>query len=233
MNPTAICIFHNIHKENALLLSLRLKIPMLNELRENETILIMGAGSAPYKLLDFQFRNPVKYIIYQAENIYSPFFEDKKYRLLLKNNIVYNYSKYTADYIFKQWGIKTVGLFEWEFFNRENRFHDCEEPIDLLFYGYPSDERENVERLLKEKFPTKNIVFAYQVYDQEQADLLVRSKYVLNIPYFPDSALETHRINQALFAGCKVISKKSCCHYLNEKYKSKIIFIKSWLDIDI
>jgi hypothetical protein len=233
MIPTAICIFNTIHKENALLLSLRLKIPMLNELRENEIILILGAGCAPYKLLDFQYKNPVKYIIYQAENIDSPFFKDKKYRVLLKNNIVYNYSLSTANYIDKEWGIKTTGLFEWEFFNRDNVYKTCENPIDLLFYGYPSEERKSVELLLKNKFPTKNIVFAYEVYDQEQADLLVRSKYVLNIPYFPNSALETHRINQALFAGCRVISKKSCCKYLNEKYKNKITFIKNWSDIEI
>jgi hypothetical protein len=125
MNPTAICIFAEIHKENALLLSLRLNIPMLSELRENETILVMGAGVSPHKLLDFQFKNPVKYIILQAENIHSSFFEDKKYRLLLKKNIVFNYSLYTARYIDKHWGIKTTGLFDWEFLKRDNLYETC------------------------------------------------------------------------------------------------------------
>ena len=231
MNPTAICIFNEIHKENALVLSLRLKIPMLSELRENESILIMGAGCAPYKLLDFQFKNPVKYIILQAENVFSHFFEDKKYKLLLKKNTVFNYSLYTAEYIDKHFGIKTAGLFDWEFLKRDNVHSTCDNPIDLLFYGFPNEERESVEKLLKDKFPNKNIVFAYKVYNDEQVNLLVRAKHVLNIPYFPNSALETHRINQALYAGCNVFSKKSCCKYLNEQYKSKITFIKSWLDI--
>jgi hypothetical protein len=231
MKPTAICIFNNIHKENALLLSLRLEIPILKELKENEIILILGSVCGIYKLLHFQMNYNVKYIIYQAENIHTPYFQDKQYRYLLKRNIVYNYSQHTADYIDLHYGIKSAGLFEWEFLKRDNIHYECDNPIDLLFYGYPNDERESVEKLLKEKYPTKNIVFAYKVYEKELVDLLIRSKYVLNIPYFEKSALETHRINQALYAGCKVYSKKSCCNYLNEKYKKKIKFIQNWSDI--
>jgi len=228
---TAICIFSTIHVENALLLSLRLKIPILKELRENETILIMGSAVNPYHLLNFQFKHKVTYYILQAENMDSEFFKNKYYVSLLRRNPTFHYSQYNADECYKQFGIRSSGLFDWEFLNRDNLYEICEQPIDLLFYGYPNEERQNVEVLLKEKYPDKNIVFAYAIYDV--IDLITKSKYVLNIPYLKNTSLETHRINQALACGCKVYSKKSNCNYLNQKYESKIIFIEDWNDIQL
>jgi hypothetical protein len=230
---TAICIFSNIHIENALLLSIRLKIPILKELRENETILVMGSAVNPYHLLNFQFKHKVMYYIFQAENIASDFFDNKHYISLLRRNPVFHYSQYNADECYKRWGIKSCGLFDWEFLNRNNLYEICNQPIDLLFYGYPNETREKVEILLKEKYPDKNIVFAYAIYDDSVIDLITRAKYVLNIPYLENTSLETHRINQALACGCKVISKRSNCDYLNKKYESKIIFIDSWDEIDL
>lgn len=230
---TAICIFSSIHTENALLLSLRLKIPILKELRENETILVMGSAMNPYHLLKFQFTHKVTYYILQAENIASDFFQNKHYVALLRRNPVFQYSQYNADECYKRWGIKSYGLFDWEFLNRDNIYSTCKQPIDLLFYGFFHEERGKVEVLLKEKYPDKNIVFAYAIYDETVTNLIVKSKYVLNIPYLENTSLETHRINQALACGCKVISKKSNCDYLNKKYESKITFIDSWDDIDL
>ena len=230
---TAICIFSTIHMENALLLSLRLKIPILKELRENETIIVMGSAMNPYHLLDFQFKHKVSYYILQAENIISDFFDNKYYVALLRRNPVFHYSQYNADECYKRWGVKSSGLFDWEFLKRDNIYDTCKQPIDLLFYGFPNKKRHAVEVLLKEKYPNKNIVFAYALYDDRVMNLIIKSKYVLNIAYLENTSLETHRINQALACGCKVISKKSNCDYLNKKYESKITFIDSWDDIDL
>lgn len=230
---TAICIFSEIHKENALLLSLRLNIPMINELRANETIIIMGSALNPWKLLDFQYKNPVTYYILQAENVTSHFFQDKKYVTLLRKNPTFHYSEYNALECEKRWGIKSAGIFDWEFLNRTNEYTTCKQPIDLLFYGYMNEEREDVEVFLKEKYPDKNIVFAFGTYHEKLVELLVKAKYVINIPYFKSSALETHRINQALACGCKVFSKRSACESLNKRYESKITFIQDWDEIKL
>ncbi len=228
---TAICIFSEIHKENAFLLSIRLKIPIIGELRPNETIIVFGSAMQPYQLLEFQFKNPVTYYILQAENMNSDFFENKYYISLLRRNPTFHYSEYNAIECQKRFGIKSAGIFDWEFLKHDNIYETCDTPIDLLFYGYPNEEREEVEVFLKEKFPDKNIVFAFATYYEKLDQFIIKSKYVLNIPYFKNSALETHRINQALANGCKVYSKKSACESLNKRYESKIIFIEDWDDI--
>jgi hypothetical protein len=229
---TAICIFCPVYIENATLLSLRLNIPILNELKANETIICFGCAIDPKKLIDFSIRNPVKYIIINGENINSKYYDPndevgRYYIYLQKKYPTFQYSPYTAGYV-EKFGIHCAGLVDFEFMNRDNIYSTCEEPIDILFYGFPNEERQRVETLLKNKYPEKNILFAYTVYGNDLLELLVKSKYVLNIPYFEKSALEIHRINQALACGCQVISTKSSCEYLNKKYESKISFVDDW-----
>jgi len=57
-------------------------------------------------------------------------------------------------------------------------------------------------------------------------------KVVLNIPYYNDNALETHRIHKALACGCKVISMPSADEDTNEFYK-KFITITDNIDLSI
>ena len=47
---------------------------------------------------------------------------------------------------------------------------------------------------------------------------LANVKYVINLHYYKNNSLETHRINKALASCCQVISIVSADHYLNEKY---------------
>jgi len=235
---SAICIFSTVYIENATLLSLRLKIPILQELRANETIICFGSAINPKHLIEFSFKNKVKYIIVNGENITSRYYDPndeagRYYIYLQKRHPTMQYSPYTAEYVEQKFGIKCVGLIDFEFMNRDNIYLTCENPIDILFYGFPNEERQRVEALLKEKYPTKNIHFAYTIYGNDLLELLVKSKYVLNIPYFEKSALEIHRINQALACGCKVISRKSACDYLNQKYESKIRFLDHWENLQL
>ena len=229
---TAICIFSPVYIENATLLSLRLKIPILKELRANEIIICFGCAIDPKKLIEFSIKNPVKYIIINGENISSKYYDPndeigRYYIYLQKKHITFQYSPYTAEHV-EKFGIKCGAIVDFEFMNRDNIYSTCDQPIDILFYGFPNEERERVETLLKNKYPDKNIHFAFTVYGNDLLELLVKSKYVLNIPYFENSALEIHRINQALACGCKVISTRSSCEYLNKKYESKISFVDDW-----
>jgi hypothetical protein len=59
---------------------------------------------------------------------------------------------------------------------------------------------------------------------------LATVKYVINIPYYKNNSLETHRINKALAAGCQVISIYSSDIYLNEKYKDYVHFVNDLSD---
>ena len=231
---TCIAVFYEVYKENAFLLSLKLKIPIIKDLRDNEIIICYGAAGAPDILLEWQIRNPsTKYIIMNGENITSRFYSNEKigrqYKLLCKKNITFHYSPYTADECLKRFNLPYAGLFEWDFINRTPDIST----IDILFFGFISERRQTVETLLKKMMPQLNILFAYHTYNDDLVKLLLKSKYVINIPFYDDSALETHRIDQSIACGCKIISKKSSCEYLNDKYKDKVNFINDWNEIGL
>jgi hypothetical protein len=230
---TAICNFASVYFENAAMLSHRMKIPIIYELKANETIILFGCALSAKLCLEFALKNPVKYIILNGENIISSFYDKndsqgKYYLYLQKHYPTFHYSPYTASKCLEIHGLKSAGLYDWEFIPRKNIGG-----IDLLFYGFPTQERESVEKMIKIKYPQKNIVFAFKVYNEELIPLLIQAKYVLNIPFCPKSALETHRINQALACGAKVISKRSSCDYLNKQYESKITFIDDYYKIEL
>lgn len=229
---TAIVNFSNVYFENVALLSHRMKIPILPTLEPNHTIILFGSGINAKYCLEFALKNPVKYIILNGENMNSKYYDKndsqgKYYIYLQKHYPTFHYSPYIASKCLEL-GLKSAGLYDWEFIPRKNIGG-----IDLLFYGFPNQERESIEIMLKQKYPDKKIIFAFKVYNEELIPLLIQAKYVLNIPYFKDSALETHRINQALACGAKVISKRSSCDYLNKQYESKIIFIDDYDKIEL
>ena len=56
---------------------------------------------------------------------------------------------------------------------------------------------------------------------------LTQVKYVLNIPFYENSSLETHRIHRALSASCKVLSLKPALKYEEEGYDEFVIFVDS------
>jgi len=90
---------------------------------------------------------------------------------------------------------------------------DQERDIDILFLGAKSSSREHIHQSLLLKYPTKRIVFDYEYKHMNPTAILQRSKYVLNIPYYENSRLETHRINKALACGCKILSTTSTPEY--------------------
>jgi hypothetical protein len=62
------------------------------------------------------------------------------------------------------------------------------------------------------------------VFGKDMENILLRTKYVLNISAYENNCLETHRINKALACGCKVISNPSSDEQMDKKYKDLIIF---------
>ena len=78
--------------------------------------------------------------------------------------------------------------------------------------------------------PDKNIEVDYDYSYTTPLELmkkLTQVKYVLNIPFYENSSLETHRIHRALSASCKVLSLKPYLKYEEEGYDEFVIFVDS------
>ena len=61
---------------------------------------------------------------------------------------------------------------------------------------------------------------------------LKQVKYVLNIPFYENSSLETHRTHRALSASCKVLSLKPYLKYEEEGYDEYVIFVDRLEDFE-
>jgi hypothetical protein len=93
--------------------------------------------------------------------------------------------------------------------------------------GSANDKRTAVYKQLKETYPHLNIYFDLEwqhTAPEKLTDLLHKAKVVLNMPYYKDNALETHRINKALSCDCQVISLRSCDEDANKFYEDYITF---------
>lgn len=96
--------------------------------------------------------------------------------------------------------------------------------IDVLFYGADSPRRRKMFRLI-EKIPGLGAVFRYYtLFGKEREDLIRRSKIVLNLHYWPESALEVHRIEYACARGKCIISEPSADRMLDLRYANCVSF---------
>jgi len=214
-----IISFSHYFVENAEELSNQLKIPIVYYLQSDYIYYIFSAHDASKQLLDFQNENPkTKYIIMQSENIDSHFFKDKHYIKLMKQNTVYQYSPMIAKHCLLKYGIECASYFTWDYtplVTKQDR------DIDVLFFGTMTQRRYQIINEIQKKF---NIIVVTQCFGKDMENVMLKSKYILNISAYDNNALETHRINKALACGCKVISNPSCDTKMDKKYKNIIIF---------
>lgn len=205
--------------ENSEQLSNDLNIPVVYYLQPDYTYHVFSSHDASKQLLDFQNEHPkTKYIIYQSENIDSHFFKDKQYIELMKRNIVYQYSPMIAKYCLTTHGIECGNFFTWDYvYLADKRKRD----LDVIFFGTMTKRRFQIIKEIQKKYP---IIPITQCFGKEMENILLRTKYVINISAYENNALETHRINKALACGCKVISNPSADHEMNKKYEKLITF---------
>ena len=112
--------------------------------------------------------------------------------------------------------IKVFSFYYYDFFVLENK----ERPIDFFFCGAHSPEREFKLNQFKLQNADMGFTFDFDFSNNHMNfnDLnnkLANVKYVINLPYYKNNSLETHRINKALASGCQVISILSSDTYLN------------------
>lgn len=220
MNIQGIVCFSKYFTINAEMLSKQMNIPVVYNLEPNFAYIVFSAQDACESLLDFQEKNNVKYLIFQSENIESPFFKNPNYIRLLKENKVVQYSRYTTEKC-KELGIESHGFFNWLYPAQHIK---GKRTIDLLFFGAMNQKRYDILHAIQNKFPKKNIVATCDAFGKDLDELLRKTKTVINISYYDNAVLETHRINQCISYGCNVISNRSVDKDLNEEYAKLVTF---------
>ena len=219
---------HNVFNENAVVLSQKNKWTLEKEFnpQANDLYIVFGAHELAHQLLEIQYRknSSFGYIILNSEQIHSQFFKNKYYIQLMKRNVVCDYNTLTCDYLRQNFDIKVFSYYHFEFM----KFPEEQQRIyDVCFIGTKNQHREETLNKLQEQFP--NLKFYIDLeWKHSSSDsltkILSQCKVVLNMPFYQDNALETHRINKALACGCQVVSTFSKDKDADEFYKDYIYF---------
>lgn len=189
------------------------------------TYVILSAHDHVGKLTKLQDTTPdVKYIILNTEPPQSRFMT-RQFIALLERNTVMDYHIKSSIHLRKVYRVVCNSIF---FFDFPIKNMNLRRDIDILFVGSSSTYRLRIFRMLKSKYKKKRIEFIMDGTLVNQDLLTIKlntSKYVLNIPYYKNVILETHRINKALSCGCNVVSMKSGHPETDQLYKDHIYFV--------
>ena len=224
--------FHDIFSENCFCLSKRLGIDIINDFspKEGHTYIVFGAHEKAADLLFMQQKlKNFKFIIINSEPPMGQFMKNKYYISLMRTNMVWDYNELSSNYL-KELNINVYSRYNFEFVYQPN---EAERDIDIFFCGSKTPRREAIHGMLKKTFPDKKIVFHFDWNLTNQAELtreLQRSKYVLNIPFYNHSVLETHRIHKALSCGCKVVSLYSGDKSTDDFYRNYVYLTHDLID---
>lgn len=224
--------FNIIFNENAIILAKRLNVPYIIDFspKENDLIIVFGAHEQADKLYLIQQQIKCKYIIIQSEQFESKVFDNKYYLELLKTNYVLDWSKSNVERMKKHLDYKVYSFYFYDYFLN---IGTGERPIDFFFCGTHNPTREKILTEFSEQNPSYKVEWDFSgnhMMPNTLNEKLKQVKYVINIPFYKNNALETHRINRALTLGCQVISVVSTDTYLNDKYKDVIHFVNNLTD---
>lgn len=233
--PKYIVCCHPIFAENAVCLSNKVDIPIINKIDpvEGDVYIIFGAHMMSEQFVELQKRVKVGYIILNSEPENNMYLKNKSYIHLLKTNPVFGYDKPSIEYLKSEFNVNCLSSFYFEFMKVAEE--DTERPIDILFVGTKSEEREALKLSLERKYPSKKIVFVFDeslLASDKMKNALLNAKIVINTPFYKNKSLETHRIHNALSAGCIVVSHNECHSDLLKYYDEYITFTDSLVDFD-
>lgn len=221
----AIISFSKYFAENAEYLASQTGMPVAFALKPNEVYHVFSAHDAASQLLEFQKKYGTSYIIYHSENIESVFFKNRDYIKLMRKNKVLHYSPMIAAICTSWHKVECAGFFAFDY--APMAFDAAAaRPIDILFFGAMSQPRYDILREIQNTRPDLRLTVTTDAFGADLDKLLLASKCVINISFYERNALETHRINKAMAAGCKVISNESADEQMNAKYRGLIEFCK-------
>lgn len=221
-----ILCFHDIFIENAIALSIRYKWTFEKQFNPviNTIYIVFGGHIYFNMLLETQKRllNQIHYIIFNSEQSNSTYLNEPKYIQLMKQNIVLEFSLKGTHYLKHVYKIDSPALYWFEFIPCEpNKIR----AYDVAFVGSANPYRIKLMQELKVMFPHLNIIYDFNwKYSNPNilTHLLKNTKVVLNIPFYTNNALETHRIHKAMSCGCDVISLPSSDVMMNRMYEEYI-----------
>ena len=228
---------HAIFNENAVVMSKKFGWALEKEFnpKPKDLYIVFGGHEMAHHLLEIQYRlnNTFGFVVMNSEQPDSQFMKNKYYISLMKRNVVMDYNTLSANYLKETYDIKVLSYYYFEFlqFNLETK----ERPYDVCFIGSKNERREKIIQGLQEQYPDLKFYVDYE-WSHKNSDSLTKilheCKLVLNIPYYEENALETHRIHKALACNCKVISMPSADEDTNEFYK-KYITITDNIDLSM
>ncbi len=215
----------NIFSENAIILANKFNIKLVTDFKPKarDIYIVFGAHDIALQLLEQQKKSDCVYIIMNSEQIGSVVFENKFYIQLMKNNFVFDYNHLTSNYLEETFEVKVLSYFFFDFMKLEPK----EKTIDILFIGTENENRKEIRDKLQKEFPDKKIEFIMDWSLTEPIKVkekLSEAKYVLNIPYYTQNSLETHRVNNALSCGATVVSLNSKDAQADAYYNDYIYF---------
>lgn len=176
---------------------------------------------------------PKNFIAVQAEQIGSKWMTDAYLGNLRRAWCVWDFSPRNCAY-FERLGIKAEYVpirVPMEIFYPSSSSMTCHfsgrpKDIDVLFYGARCPRRAGLERDFGKLCPELKVVFRYyDLFRGEREDLISRSKVVLNIHYYEDASLETHRLEYLCSRGKCVISESSLDSELDSAYSNCTAFV--------
>ena len=234
---------HAIFSENALCFANKLKLKLLTDInpKDGDIYIVFGGHEIIQELIYYQNKYKILYILMNSEQISSPVLQNKYYIHLLRQNVLFDYNTLTSQYFKDNYDIKTISYFFFEFIQAEINPEGAEEhtrDIDIFFTGSHNPHRERLMNDLKKEFPEKNIVFDFKWSYKSpllMKEVLQRSKYVINMPYYCNNTLETHRINNALSCDCRVLTLPSSDEEADAYYKDYVYFtdnIVEWFKLE-
>ena len=134
----------------------------------------------------------------------------------IKNNLVFPFSFEISKQLKVKYEMYSHSLIFFDFFSIEDAIEFNDRPNDFFFCGSKNELRGKQIKRLRNNYPDKKKSTDYEYYNTSPLDLMKQLrevKYVLNIPFYENSSLETHRIHRALSASCKVLSLKPSFDY--------------------
>jgi len=235
-----IVSFHKIFNENAAILSQRLGVPFIQEMRvkNKDVIIVFGSHECADQLVNLQRSANIAFIIVQTEQYNSKQFDNKYYLELLqhKNNVTLDWSKENIKRLKKHLNTPCYSIYFYDFFSLEVLPDFDSRPVDFFFCGAPNKEREIILNDFKNKNKEYNVEIDFKYTYINPLDLsekLKSVKYVLNLPFYKENALETQRINRALSLGCQVVSLPSFDQDMNDQYNDFVYFVPRLLDFTL
>jgi hypothetical protein len=217
---------HDIFIENAIALSIRYKWTFEKQFKPviNTIYIVFGGHILFNMLLESQKRllNRIHYILLNSEQSNSIYLNETNYIQLMKQNIVLDFSLKGTYYLKEVYNIYSPTLYWFEFIPSEpNEIR----AYDIAFVGSRHPYRVKLLQEIELMFPNLNIIYDFNwKYSNPNTltHLLKNTKVVLNIPFYTNNTLETHRIHKALSCGCDVISLPSSDVMTNRMYEDYI-----------